>query len=216
LTSPQHTQPTAYPVELAIEYPDRDLDRLTTAFRIFTVIPIAIVLGAIGGFSGDFDAGSSTRAVVVGGTGLLFLPTLLMLVFRQKYPRWWFDWNLQLLRFSTRVGAYVALMSDRYPSTDEEQYVRLDFPYPDAQNGLNRWLPLVKWFLAIPHYIVLIFLYIGAFFAVIAAWFAILFTGRYPRGIFDFVEGVTRWQTRVMAYAHILVTDEYPPFRLAA
>ena len=215
-TPPEHVQGTSYPVQLAIEFPDRDLDRVSTAFRIFAVIPIAIVLGTIVGVSGQTDGGASAQTYAVGGTGLLFIPTLLMIVFRQKYPRWWFDWNLQLLRFSTRVGAYLALMSDRYPSTDEEQYVRLDFPYPDAQNGLNRWLPLVKWFLAIPHYIVLLLLYVGTFFAVIAAWFAILFTGRYPRGIFGFVEGVARWHTRVVGYAHILVTDDYPPFRLSA
>jgi len=137
-----------------------------------------------------------------------------MILFRQKYPRWWFDWNLELLRFTNRVGVYVALMDDRYPSTDEQQSVRLDFGYPDARHDLNRWLPIVKWFLAIPHYIVLFFLYIGAFFAVIAAWFVILFTGRYPRGIFDYIEGVIRWHNRVAGYAFILVTDRYPPFRL--
>ena len=125
----------------------------------------------------------------MGGTGLLFLPALLMIVFRKKYPRWWFDWNLELLRFTNRVGTYIALMSDRYPSTDERQWVRLDFPYPDARRDLNRWLPLVKWFLAIPHYIVLFFLYIAAVVVVIIAWFAILFTGRYPRGIFRFRRG---------------------------
>jgi hypothetical protein len=202
----------AYPVELAIDYPDRQLNRLTTALRIFTVIPIAIVLTAITGFtSTEYDASAQTTTVVVTGTGLLFLPPLLMLVFREKYPRWWFDWNRELLRFSTRVGIYFALMDDRYPSTDEEQSVHLEFDYPQR---LNRWLPLVKWFLAIPHYIVLAFLYLGAFFAVIAAWFAILFTGRYPRGLFNYVEGVTRWQNRVIGYAIILVTDDYPPFRL--
>jgi len=136
----------------------------------------------------------------------------LMIVFRQKYPRWWFDWNLELLRFSNRVGTYVALMNDRYPSTDERQWVQLDFPYPDAQQELNRWLPLVKWLLAIPHYIVLFFLYLAAIVVVIAAWFAILFTGRYPRGIFTFVEGVARWHNRVVGYAFIMVTDRYPPF----
>ena len=141
----------------------------------------------------------------------MFLPPLLMILFRQKYPRWWFDWNLQLLRFSNRVGVYVALMDDRYPSTDEEQAVHLDFGYPDARRGLNRWLPLVKWFLAIPHYVVLFFLYIGLILLVIAAWFAVLFTGRYPRGIFDYVEGVIRWHNRVVGYALILVTDDYPP-----
>jgi hypothetical protein len=202
----------AYPVELAIDYPDRRLNRLTTALRIFTVIPIAIVLTSITGFtSTEYDASAQTTTVVVTGTGLLFLPPLLMLVFREKYPRWWFDWNRELLRFSTRVGLYFALMDDRYPSTDEEQSLHLEFDYPQR---LNRWLPIVKWLLAIPHYIVLAFLYLGAIIAVVCAWFAILFTGRYPRGLFNYVEGVTRWQNRVIGYAIILVTDEYPPFRL--
>jgi len=205
-----------HPVRFAVDYPDRPLNRLTTAFRLFAVIPIAVVLGSIGGYQSgsDIDSSTGTTVIVVGGTGLLFLPPLLMIVFRQKYPRWWFDWNLELLRFSNRVGIYVALMDDRYPSTDEQQSVHLDLPYPDAQQGLNRWLPLVKWFLAIPHYVVLFFLYIGAFLAVIGAWFAILFTSRYPRGLFGYVEGVARWQNRVTGYAFILVTDRYPPFRL--
>jgi Domain of unknown function (DUF4389) len=206
--------PDAYPVGFSVEYPDRQLNRLTTAFRIFTVIPIAIVLGAISGYSGRWGAGAESTTVAVGGTGLLFIPTLLLIVFRQKYPRWWFDWNLELLRFMNRVGVYLALMDDRYPSTEERQAVHLEFDYPDARLGLNRWLPLVKWFLAIPHYIVLLFLYLGVIVAVIAAWFAILFTGRYPRGIFDYVEGVIRWHNRVVGYAFILVCDQYPPFRL--
>jgi hypothetical protein len=207
-----------HPIQFAVDYPDRDLDRVSTAFRILWVIPIAIVFATIcgysssNGYSGDSDTAST---VVVGGTGLLFLPPLLMILFRQKYPRWWFDFNLELLRFSNRIGVYVALMNDRYPSTDEQQSVHLDFGYPDAERDLNRWLPVVKWFLAIPHYIVLFFLYIGAFFAVIAAWFAILFTGRYPRGIFSYVEGVIRWHNRVVGYAFALVTDVYPPFRLS-
>jgi hypothetical protein len=204
-------------VRFAVDYPDRNLNRLTTAFRIFAVIPIAIVLAGIGGYSGDgFDGGSggTTTTIAVGGTGLLFLPPLLMIVFRQKYPRWWFDWNLELQRFGNRVGAYLALMDDRYPATDEHQSVHLDYPYPDAQRDLNRWLPLVKWLLAIPHYVVLFFLWIAALVVVIVAWFAILFTGRYPRGMFDFVEGVIRWHNRVIAYAWVLVTDRYPPFRL--
>jgi Domain of unknown function (DUF4389) len=206
----------AHPVQFAVDYPDRDLNRLTTAFRIFTVIPIAILLGTIEGYSEQDFGGAETGTVVIGGTGLLFIPPLLMLLFRQKYPRWWFDWNRELLRFINRVGIYLALMDDRYPATDDHQAVALDFPYPDAQLDLNRWLPLVKWFLAIPHYIVLFFLYIGVLFAAIGAWFAILFTGRYPRGIFDFVEGVIRWHNRVVGYAFILVTDAYPPFSLRA
>jgi Domain of unknown function (DUF4389) len=204
-----------YPVALSVDYPDRDLDRLTTFFRLFTVIPIAIVLSSLSGFSwggGDWDDTGTT--VAVSGVGLLFLGPLLMILFREKYPRWWFDWNLQLQRFGTRIAAYFLLMDDRYPSTDEEQYVHLDFPYPDVKGELNRGLPLVKWFLAIPHYIVLFFLHIGAFFVAIFAWFAILFTGRYPRGAFDYIEGVLRWNNRVLGYAFTLVTDRYPPFRL--
>jgi hypothetical protein len=204
-----------YPVRYAVDYPDRDLNRVSTFFRIFAAIPIVIVLTAITGYQSEWttweDGTRTTVVVVSSGTGLLFLPPLLMLLFREKYPRWWFDWNRELLRFMNRVGIYLALMDDRYPSTDEEQAVHLEFEHPA---GLNRWLPLVKWLLAIPHYIVLAFLYIGAFFAVIAAWFAILFTGRYPRGIFDFLVGVGRWHNRVVGYAVILVTDQYPPFRL--
>jgi hypothetical protein len=202
-----------HPVRFSVDYPDRALDRLSTGFRIFTVIPIAIVLASIGGYTGGGYGGNETT-IAIGGTGLLFLPPLLMIVFRQKYPRWWFDWNLELLRFSNRVGTYFALMNDHYPSTDERQWVRLEFPYPDAERDLNRWLPLVKWFLAIPHYIVLFFLYLATVVVVIIAWFAILFSGRYPRGMFDFVEGVIRWQNRVVGYAFILVTDRYPPFSL--
>jgi hypothetical protein len=201
-----------HPVRFSVEYPDRPLNRLSSAFRIFAVIPIAIVLASIGGYSsGEYDA-SESSTVVIGGTGLLFLPPLLMILFREKYPRWWFDFNLELLRFVNRVGTYMALMSDRYPSTDERQWVQLEFPYPDAKADLNRWLPLVKWLLAIPHYIVLAFLYLAVIIVVIVAWFAILFTGRYPRGIFDFVESVIRWHNRVVGYAFILVTDRYPPF----
>ncbi len=210
-TFEQHT----YPVQYAVDYPDRPLNRLTTFFRIFTVIPIAIVLGTVAGGSFHYGAGE-TRGTIAAAGGLLFGGPLLMILFRQKYPLWWQDWNRELLRFMNRVGVYVALLDDRYPSTDEQQAVRLDLPRPNAETDLNRWLPLVKWFLAIPHFIVLFFLEIGAFVSVIVAWFAILFTGRYPQGLFDYVVGVGRWHNRVIAYAFILVTDEYPPFRLAA
>ena len=207
-------QPT-YPVQLSVEYPDRDLDRVTTFFRIFVAIPILIVLGSVNGgtWQWTYENGSTVAA---GAGGLLFFGPLLMILFRQKYPRWWFDWNRELLRFSTRVGVFLGLMDDKYPSTDDHQSVRLDYAYPDVPRDLNRWLPLVKWFLAIPHYVVLAFLFIGVIVVVVIAWFAILFTGRYPRGLFDYVEGVIRWQVRVAGYAFILVTDEYPPFRLTA
>jgi hypothetical protein len=213
-------QQMEYPVRFSVDYPDRPLDRLTSAFRIFTVIPIAIVLGTVSGGNGwDWDwnnSSSTTRTAAIGAGGLLFFGPLLMILFRQKYPRWWFDWNLELQRFGNRVGVYLALMDDRYPATDQHQSVHLDVPYPDAERDLNRWLPLVKWLLAIPHYIVLFFLEIAVFVVVIVVWFAILFTGRYPRGLFDFVEGVIRWHNRVIAYALVLVTDRYPPFRLAS
>jgi hypothetical protein len=211
---PPPPPPPAYPVNLSVEYPDRPLDRLTTAFRIFVAIPIMILLGAVSGTTWSFYSSSGTVHVVAGAGGLLFLGPLLMILFRQKYPRWWFDWNLELQRFTNRVLVYVLLMDDRYPSTDQEQGLRLDYVYPDVPRELNRFLPLVKWLLVIPHFIVLAFLWIAVFFVVIVAWFAILFTGRYPRGIFDFVEGVVRWGQRVVAYAFTLVTDRYPPFSL--
>ena len=204
----------SYPIRFSVDYPDRELDRVTTAFRIFTAIPILIVLGTVDGGAWQWGTRHGT-AFAAGAGGLLFFGPLLMIVFRQKYPRWWFDWNLELLRFSARVGIYLGLMDDRYPSTDEHQSVHLDIDYPDVQRDLNRWLPLVKWFLAIPHYIVLIFLSIAAIIVVVIAWVTILFTGRYPQGMFDFVEGVIRWENRVVGYAFLMVTDKYPPFGLA-
>ena len=214
-SSSQTTAQPAYPVRFSVEYPDRALNRLTTAFRVIVAIPILIVAATLGGQDSTYAAGEQGWRIAGGTAGLLFLGPLLMILFRQKYPRWWLDWNRELLRFSNRIGVYLALMDDRYPSTDEQQGVTLDFPNPDAKQELNRWLPLVKWLLAIPHYIVLVFLWIAAVVSVVIAWFAILFTGRYPRGLFDFVLGVFRWTNRVVGYALILVTDEYPPFRLS-
>jgi len=213
-----NTANSDYPVQFTVDYPERALNRLTTTFRIVVAIPILVLIGALshaGWQWGDPTDNGSSGLLIASGT-LLFLPTMLMVVFRQKYPRWWFDFNLQVSRFANRVGAYLALMRDEYPSTDEEQAVHLMLPYPDATRDLNRWLPLVKWFLAIPHYLVLALLGIATIVAVVIAWFAILFTGRYPRAIFTFVEGVMRWNNRVTAYAITLVTDEYPPFRLGA
>lgn len=204
----------AYPATLDIDYPDHELNRLTTFFRPIVVIPIAFVLALVSGPTLHVD--SPDRAIALESGGLVVAATALMLLFRRKYPRWWFDWNLSLVRFGTRISAYLALLRDEYPSTDDEQAVHIDIPYPDAPRELNRWLPLVKWFLAIPHFVVLGLLAVGACVCVIVAWLVILFTGRYPRPLFDFVVGVFRWWLRVAAYALLLTTDRYPPFQLSA
>jgi hypothetical protein len=208
------TQEHTYPVQFSIDYPDRHLNRVTTAFRAVVAIPIFVVLAAVSGGIWQWSHGDGATAVAAAG-GLLFLGPLLMIVFRRKYPQWWFEWNLELQRLTNRVSTYVLLMDDRYPSTTEHQSVHLDYDYPDVARDLNRWLPLVKWFLAVPHYIVLAFLDLAAVVGVMVAWFTILFTGRYPKRIFRFVEGVIRWNNRVIGYACTLVTDRYPPFSLA-
>jgi hypothetical protein len=215
------TTSTPYAARLSVDYPER-LDRLTTAFRLIWVIPVAVVLSALTAQATSTVTVVTTTGQVVsqvnrtgsGVAGGLFAATLLMILFRRRYPRWWFDFALQLNRFSARVGAYLGLLTDRYPSTEDEQSVHLDIDYPDTDRDLNRWLPLVKWFLVIPHLIVLAVLGVGAVLAVVVAWFAILFTSRYPRALFDYVVGVGRWALRVQAYATLLVTDEYPPFAL--
>ena len=215
------TQSESYPARLDIDYPEK-LGRLTTFFRLIWAIPILIVLSVISANSSStvtvvtrtgevVSKATSTGGGIAGG---VFGATLLMILFRQRYPRWWFDFAREFTRFGARVGAYLALLTDRYPSTVEEQTVHLEIDYPDVKEDLNRWLPLVKWLLAIPHYIVLVVLGVIAIFAIIIAWFAILFTGRYPRGLFDYVVGVGRWGLRVQAYVSLLVTDRYPPFSL--
>jgi hypothetical protein len=196
-----------YPVQYSVDYPESS-NRLTVLFRMILAIPIIVLASAVQGAVGQYVS----ELAFLGG-GLLFVPPLLMILFRQKYPRWWFDWNLEMSRFSARVGAYFYLLRDEYPSTDEEQGVHLDIEYPDAKNDLNRWLPLIKWLLAIPHFIILFFLAIAFMVVAITAWFAILITGKYPRGLFNFVVGYGRWATRVFAYSYLLTTDKYPPFR---
>ncbi len=188
-----------YPVVFDVEYQDGPQDRLKAAFRIIIAIPILIL-------ASTFGMGLQS--------GYLIVPPALMIIFRQKYPRWWFDFNVELTRFGARIYAYLALLCEEYPSTDDRQMITLDFEYPDVERDLNRWMPIVKWLLATPHFILLSFLWIAAILAVIAAWFAILITGRYPRGLFDFVVGVARWSYRVVAYAFLLTTDKYPPFSL--
>jgi hypothetical protein len=211
-TAPPYPTATTYPLTFRVDYPDKPLNRLTSFFRFLWLIPIGIIACLVG--SGDISVHGAQYSWSWAVGGILFLPVLLMLLFRQKYPRWWFDWNLQVSRFLARVWVYIALLRDEYPSTDEEQAVHLDFSYPDATR-LSRGLPLVKWFLAIPHYIVLFFLCIGAVVCVVIAWFSILFTGKYPKSLFDYVVGVQRWSLRVSAYTTLLITDQYPPFSLS-
>jgi hypothetical protein len=210
------TQLEPYAARLDIDYPER-LDRVTTFFRLIWIIPIAVILSLLSATGNETVISAAGDRVVRTSGGIssgLALATALMIVFRVRYPRWWFDFARELTRFGARVGAYFALLTDRYPSTVEEQSVHLEIDYPDVERDLNRWLPLVKWLLAIPHFIVLVFLWLAAIVAIVIAWFAILFTGRYPRGLFDFVVGVGRWTLRVGAYAFLLVTDRYPPFSL--
>lgn len=210
------TDAEPYAARLDIDYPER-LDRLTTLLRLIWIIPIAIILGLITASGNQTVVTETGERVQTSGTGIvagLATATALMIVFRMRYPRWWFDFARELRRFSARVGAYLVLVTDQYPSTVEEQTVHLEIDYPDVERDLNRWLPLIKWLLAIPHYIVLFFLGLAAIVVVVVAWFAILITGRYPRALFDFVVGVGRWGLRVDAYAFLLVTDRYPPFSL--
>ncbi|TVR69329.1 MAG: DUF4389 domain-containing protein [Sphaerobacteraceae bacterium] len=210
------SQDEPFAARLEIDYPEQ-LDRLTTALRLIWIIPIAIVYSLLTASGNETVVAETGERVQSSGGGIiagLFLATMLMIVFRMRFPRWWFDFARELRRFSARIGAYLVLVTDQYPSTVDEQSVHLEIDYPDVERDLNRWLPLVKWLLALPHYIVLFFLGIAAFFAVVIAWFAILFTGRYPRSLFDFVVGVGRWGLRVDAYAFLLVTDRYPPFTL--
>jgi hypothetical protein len=209
--------PTVYPARFDIDYAQH-YDRVRTLFRVFLLIPIGIIYAALtAGATKTYtdDAGNAVTTTSGGILSGLFVATVLMILFRQRYPRWWFDFARELARFGARIGAYAVLTTDEYPSTVEEQRIHLELDYPDAAHGLNRWLPLVKWLMAIPHFIVLFFLSIAAFFAVVVAWFAILITGTYPRGLFDFVVGVGRWWVRVDAYAFLLITDRYPPFSLS-
>jgi hypothetical protein len=208
---PQYPPEPPYPLTFNVDYPEQPLNRLTTFLRFLWIIPIGIIAALLTSGNVTVEGVNYSWSWAVGG--FLFFPVLLLILFRKKYPRWWFDWNLNLTRFLMRVAVYAQLLRDEYPSTDEEQAVHLELEYPDA-NQLSRGMPIVKWLLAIPHWFVLAFLWIGAAVCVVIAWFAILFTGRYPRGLFDFVVGVNRWTLRVDAYAVLLTTDRYPPFSL--
>lgn len=162
-----------------------------------------------------FLAFFSTALGAVGSTtgGYLFLGPLLMLLFRKKYPKWWFNWNTQLISFVLRITAYFYFLTDEYPSTDEQQRIHVTIPYTEGKD-LNRGLPLVKWFLAIPHYIILSVLGIIAMLLIGLSFIWVIITGRYPKAFFNYIVGVMRWNLRVMCYSFLLTTDKYPPFSL--
>ena len=204
-----------YPLTYSVDYPDRPLNRLSTLFRLPAALPILFLATLLTGTGDRAWIGQHTFGVASGGVALLLFPVAVMLLFRRRYPRWWFDWNRELIRFLNRIAIYLTLMDDRYPSTEEQQAVHLELEYPDAMQ-LSRWQPFVKWLLVIPHYLVLAVLQLAGLACALGAWLAILFTGRYPRRLFDFIEGVFRWNNRVIAYMALLTTDRYPPFSLRA
>jgi len=202
-----------YPLTFSVDYPERPLNRLSTLLRLPAALPILFLTTLLTGTGDSAWIGQHTFGVASGGVALLLFPVAVMLLFRRKYPRWWFDWNRELIRFLNRIAIYLTLMDDRYPSTEEQQAVHLELEYPDA-GRLSRWQPFVKWLLAIPHYLVLVVLHLAGLACAVVAWLAILFTGRYPRPLFDFIEGIFRWNNRVIAYMALLTTDRYPPFSL--
>ena len=204
-----------YPVRFSIAY-SASSNRLTVLLRPLLVIPVLLIMQLItGDLWNTLDPSADVVKAMLPFAGMLWLAPLLMIVFRRKYPLWCFDSYLELYRFSARVLVYLLLLRDEYPSLDEEQAVRLRIEYPDAAGELRRFLPLVKWLLALPHLAALSVLGIAALIATVFAWFAIMVLGRYPRALFTFVEGTLRWGLRVYCYAFMLTTDRYPPFRFS-
>jgi Domain of unknown function (DUF4389) len=194
---PTAVTPSDYPVTFDIEYPER-LSRWKIFVKWLLAIPHFIIV-----------------YLLVLVAGVLEFIAFFAVLFTKKWPRGLFDFTVQIYRWTANVYAYaVTLQRDEYPpfSGDAGQYpLTFDVEYDD---NLSRWQIFVKWLLAIPHYIVLLFLGLAASVVVFIAFFAILFTGRYPRGMFDFVTGVARWWFRVQAYAFWFMTDRYPPFSL--
>ena len=192
-------------IETQVDVTLTERNRVTALFRIILVVPMAIFVAS---FAPNWSNNSDSWTI-----GLLILPVALAIVFRQVYPSYLLTFNEALLSLQTRVDAYVLLLTDEYPSIEDNDVVSVTFPEVDAKS-LNRWLPLVKWFLAIPLYLVGIAYIIYAAFLTLFAWFSILFTGNYPEFCAEGVVGTIAYWNRVVGYALVLVTDEYPSFSL--
>jgi len=191
--------------EITVQLENRD--RTSVALRIFLVVPIAIFVSAFTAWSGNSESSAFL-------SGLLFLPVLLALVFRGIYPSYALAFNKSLLALSTRVSAYIFLLNDNYPSIEESEDVKITFPDVEGGAKLNRYLPLVKWLLAIPLYLVGLIYVIYGLAVLVFTWFTILFTGKMPAFSADVLLGITQYWNRVYGYAFLLVTDEYPSFSL--
>ena len=194
-------------IETQIDVSLTERNRLTAFFRIILVVPALVFLASFSPTSAFSEDNLGIYA------GLLALPAALAIVVRQVYPSYVLAFNEALLSLQTRVDAYILLLTDEYPSIEENDVVSVTFPEVDAKQ-LNRWLPLVKWFLALPLYLVGIVYVIYAAFLTLIAWFSVLFTGNYPEFCAEGVVGTIAYWNRVAGYALLLVTDEYPTFSL--
>ena len=194
-------------IETVVTVQLENRDRKSVLLRIFLVVPMAIFISAFTAWSGSTEASTFL-------SGLLFLPVLLALVFRGIYPSYILDFNRSLLALSTRVTAYILLLNDKYPSIEESADVKITFPDDEGGAKLNRYMPLVKWLLAVPLYLVGLVYTIYGIAVLIFTWFTILFTGKMPAFSADVLLGVTKYWNRVYGYAFLLVTDEYPSFSL--
>jgi len=195
-------------IQTLIQVELEDRNRLTAFFRLVIVMPVAIYVSA---FAID-SISTDTWGYSLGG--LIFLPTLLALVFRGIYPSYALAFNHALISLETRVNAYALLLTDDYPSIEENDIVKITLPEVGEGSQLNRYLPLIKWFLAIPLYVMAIIYLVYGLFLTLFAWLSILFSGKYPVWCADAMVGILAFYNRVYGYAFILITDEYPSFSL--
>jgi hypothetical protein len=194
-------------IETQIDVTLTERNRVTAFFRLILAVPALIFVSSFAPSAAFSDEAAGIFA------GLLAVPAGLAIVVRQVYPSYVLVFNEALLSLQTRVDAYLVLLTDEYPSIEENDIVSVTFPEVDAKQ-LNRWLPLIKWLLALPLYLVGIVYFIYATLLTLLGWFSILFTGRYPEVCAEGVVGTIAYWNRVVGYAFLLVTDEYPTFSL--